>query len=87
MVLEATHTAGLPLSLAYAVTVHRVQGQTLENVVFDGHNMFDSQHLYTAASRVRSLHSFYCKNVDVEALYTLQRDPRIDTFLREHGFS
>jgi ATP-dependent exoDNAse (exonuclease V) alpha subunit len=46
----------VPLVLAFAVTVHKAQGQTLEQVTLDiRQGMEDSGMLYTAITRVRSL--------------------------------
>ncbi|GET91497.1 helicase-like protein [Leishmania tarentolae] len=49
------HAACIPLTPAYAFTVHKVQGITLDHaVLFDAADMFPCDHLvYTAASRVR----------------------------------
>lgn len=46
----------LPFRLAWAVTVHRSQGQTFESVVFDrDRGMFADGQLYVALSRCRTL--------------------------------
>ena len=52
-----------PLSLAYACTVHKVQGLTLPNVVFsftlEKQRTFNSGQIYVAISRVRALTNLY----------------------------
>ena len=58
-----------PLSLAYACTVHKVQGLTLPNVVFsfilEKQRNFNSGQIYVAISRVRALTNLYISgNVD-----------------------
>lgn len=44
-----------PLKLAYAITIHKSQGQTWQNVLIDlGHGAFESGQVYVALSRVKS---------------------------------
>jgi hypothetical protein len=45
----------LPLAWAWAATVHRVQGLTLEAIVVDLTDTFAAGHAYVAISRVREL--------------------------------
>ena len=49
----------LPLILAYALTVHRAQGMTLESVLFDLNGLFAEGQLYTALSRVGDFTKFF----------------------------
>lgn len=50
----------LPFRLAWAVTVHRSQGQTFDKVVFDrGRGTFESGQLYVALSRCRTLEGLF----------------------------
>ena len=50
----------IPLRLAWAVTVHKSQGQTYEDVVVDmGRGAFSPGQTYVALSRVRSLEGLY----------------------------
>lgn len=45
-----------PVQLAYAITIHRSQGKTLESVLLDtGRGMFADGQLYVALSRVKSM--------------------------------
>ena len=48
----------MPLRLAYALTIHRCQGMTLDSVVIDlGPSIFEYGQAYTALSRVRNSNS------------------------------
>ena len=55
----------LPLILSYAVTVHKVQGLSLDRVVIDvGGSVFDSGMTYVALSRLTSLGGLYLQAFD-----------------------
>lgn len=47
----------VPLILAYALTIHRAQGQTLDAVIFDMREIFACGQVYTALGRARSFES------------------------------
>ena len=50
----------IPLRLAWAVTVHKAQGQTYDEVIIDmGRGAFSPGQTYVALSRVRSLEGLY----------------------------
>ena len=56
----------MPLKLAYALTIHRCQGMTLDSVEIDlGSSIFEYGQAYTALSRARNSHSV--RLIDVEA--------------------
>jgi len=70
-----------PLQLAWALTVHKAQGLTLENVRIErgkGNGFFDCGHVYTALSRVTSLGGLSFKDPLTED------DIRVDQDVMEH---
>jgi ATP-dependent DNA helicase PIF1 len=58
----------IPLQLAYAVTIHKAQGATLDCALIDiGKNTFENGQAYVALSRVKSLDCLYIWDFDPEA--------------------
>ena len=45
----------MPLTVAYAITIHKAQGATYESVLLNVTGMFENGQLYTAMSRVKNL--------------------------------
>jgi ATP-dependent DNA helicase PIF1 len=59
----------IPLRLAYACTIHRAQGATLDCAMIDiGANVFEFGQAYVALSRVKSLDSLYVWALDPAAV-------------------
>ena len=70
----------IPLRLAWAVTVHKSQGQTYDEVTIDmGSGAFSSGHTYVALSRVRSLEGLYLTKPI--RLKDIQVDPAVVEFM------
>jgi ATP-dependent exoDNAse (exonuclease V) alpha subunit len=70
----------IPLRLAWAVTVHKSQGQTYDEVTIDmGGGAFSSGHTYVALSRVRSLEGLYLTKAI--RLKDIQVDPTVVEFM------
>jgi ATP-dependent DNA helicase PIF1 len=68
----------MPLKLAYALTIHRCQGMTLDCVIIDlGSSIFEYGQAYTALSRVKNSESVYL--IDVEAS-SFKCHPDVKTF-------
>ena len=74
-----------PLKLAYAITIHKSQGQTWDNVCVDlgGENAFAAGQVYVALSRVRTIEG-------IHLMWPLQANDiivnhRIKAFLQQGG--
>jgi len=61
--VEASRTQ-VPLILAWALSVHKSQGQTLDRVRVDLRNTFEKGQAYVALSRARSLEALEVQNFD-----------------------
>lgn len=64
----------IPVRLAWAITVHKSQGMTLDEVEVDLSKSFAPGMGYVALSRVRSLAGLYLRGINQRALFV---DPRI----------
>jgi ATP-dependent DNA helicase PIF1 len=60
----------LPLMLAWALTIHKSQGATLDYAEIDvGSGVFECGQTYVALSRVKSLEGVYLSSFDVSKIY------------------
>lgn len=58
----------IPLTLAYATTIHKIQGDTAHELWADVGGCFSDGQLYVALSRVSSLDKLHLQNFDVNSI-------------------
>ena len=58
----------IPLKLAYACTIHRVQGSTLDYAEVDLSNLFEFGMAYVALSRTKNLEGLSIKGIDFDKI-------------------
>ena len=69
--IEGLQRQQIPLRLAYALTIHKAQGATLDCALIDiGTSTFECGQAYVALSRVRSLDSLYIWDLEKNAFKT-----------------
>jgi ATP-dependent DNA helicase PIF1 len=69
----------IPLILAWALSIHKAQGQTLENVVVDLRRVFENGQAYVALSRATTQDGLQVKNFNKKAVMA---HPRVGEFYR-----
>ncbi len=73
----------IPLRLAWAITVHKSQGMTLDAARIDLRKAFVEGMGYVALSRVKNLHSLYLSGINRMALQVSAVAQEIDIMLRD----
>jgi len=73
----------IPLRLAWAITVHKSQGMTLDAAKIDLRKAFVEGMGYVALSRVKNLHSLYLSGINQMALRVSEDAQTIDVLLRD----
>lgn len=75
----------IPLRLAWAITVHKSQGMTLDAALIDLRKAFVPGMGYVALSRVKNLNNLYLKGINRMALQMSEEAHAIDYSLRERS--
>ena len=73
----------IPLRLAWAITVHKSQGMTLDAARIDLRKAFVEGMGYVALSRVKNLHNLYLAGINRMALQVSEDAQNIDISLRD----
>jgi ATP-dependent exoDNAse (exonuclease V) alpha subunit len=73
----------IPLRLAWAITVHKSQGMTLDAARIDLRKAFVEGMGYVALSRVKNLNSLYLSGINQMALRVSEDAQKIDVSLRD----
>ncbi|MDR2077925.1 MAG: AAA family ATPase [Rickettsiales bacterium] len=71
----------IPLILAWAITVHKSQGMTIDKIECDLKNSFSEGQIYVALSRARNLEGLFIKSFDVNLVKT---NEKVINFYSQH---
>ena len=77
--IRATNSNGFPLSLAWAITIHKSQGMTLDRVTVDlGRNEFASGLTFVALSRARTFGGLRVEPFDFSRFKRIERGRHVE---------
>lgn len=73
-----------PFVLAYCLTIHKIQGSTIDCAIIDiGNSIFENHMSYVALSRVKSLDGLYIKSFNP---YKIKVDQKVEEFYNNLNF-
>ena len=73
----------LPLQLAWSLTIHKIQGQTLEYAMLDlGKSIFCAGQAYVALSRMKSLEGTIISSLDTSKFYACKEAIEFDSKIK-----
>lgn len=73
----------LPVKLAFASTIHNLQGKSLDFAIMDLSTVFDDSQVYVALSRVRNLESLYLIDINFDSIKSNQKAVEFDKSICE----
>ena len=77
--IRATNRNGLPLTLAWAITIHKSQGMTLDRVTVDlGRSEFASGLTFVALSRAKTFNGLRVEPFDFSRFQRIQHGRHVD---------
>ncbi len=77
---EIAVARNFPLSLAWAITIHKSQGSTLDKAVVNIAGLWEPGQAYVALSRVKNSEGLFVSNWDRRSI---QSDPNVQEFYRQ----
>jgi ATP-dependent exoDNAse (exonuclease V) alpha subunit len=72
-----------PLKLSYAITIHKSQGMSIENLVCDINNIFEKSQFYVAISRATSAKNLYIRYFGRDFAAHIKRCVNVDERVKE----